>query len=212
MLKSYRHLLAAASLLLLAGCGSSPEEYRLTSQRLAWQGYQAGQVLRFAQRPAGPVRTYRIASVDDRLEKQQQGINYTLIPRRGIVCQQVSVTAQRTDTIAPAKQVLDFALNYYAGDIAFRATAGWDGFEAYDSLPIDSVNKGVAFDSLRYPGIRLVQSITFGGITYGPVLRILPFPPSGTPVKGALRVLFYAKGAGVVAFEETGRGLWYRLP
>lgn len=198
--------------LVLAGCAGPPEEYRLTSQQLAWQPYQAGQVLRFAQRPGGPVRTYRIANVDDQLVKQSQGINFTLLPRSDILCQQVAVTAQRLDTTAQPTTVLDFALNYYAGDITFRPTAGWDGFNAYDSLPIDSVNKGVAFDSLRYTGIRLLQTAAFGGITYGPVLRILIFSSSATPVKGALRVLYYAKGAGVVAFEEVGRGLWYRLP
>lgn len=207
-----KYLLVAASIILLASCSGSPEEYRLTSQQLAWQGYQPGQVLRFAQRPAGAVRTYRIASVEDHMVRQSLGLNATLLPRRAINCQQLTVTAQRTDTTAQPTTVLDFALNYYAGDITFRPTAGWDRFEAYRDLPIDSVNKAVAFDSLRYPGVRLLQTATFGGATYASVLRILTSPPSATPIKGALRVVYFAKGTGVVAFDEIGTGLWYRLP
>jgi hypothetical protein len=198
--------LLAVSCLLLPGCAGSPEEYRLTNQQIAWQGYQAGQVLRFTQRPGGPVRTYRITSVDDRMERQTQGINFTVfLPRRDIDCQHVTVSAQRTDTTGQVTVVLDFELNYYAGSIDFRPTIGWENFEAYKELPLDSINKGVAFDSLRYPGVRLLPTAAFGGVTYTPVLQIAPDISGSTPAKGALQMLYYAKGTGVVAFGSCGR-------
>ncbi|MDJ0365113.1 hypothetical protein QMK33_08105 [Hymenobacter sp. H14-R3] len=198
--------------MLLVGCTNSPEEYRLTSKQLAWQSYQAGQVLRFAQRPAGPVRTYRITGVEDHLERQPTGINFTILPSRKIDCQHVTVTAQRTDTTALETMVLDFRLSYYAGNINFRPAIGWQGVEASREMPIDSVNKGAAFDSLQYPGVQSLKTISLGGTTYAPVLRISPFALPATPANGTLRMLYYAKGAGVVAFEEVGIGLWYRLP
>lgn len=209
---SNKYLLAAAGCLLLASCSKPPEEYRLTSQQLAWQPYQTGQQLRFAQRPAGPVRAYRISNVADYLERQNTGINFTILPSRKIDCQHVEVRAQRTDTTAQNTLVLNYELGYYAGDISLRAAIGWDKVEAYQMIPLDSIIKGVAFDSLQYPGVRRLQTAAFGGTTYGPVLRVLPYLPPGPPARGSLRAIYFAKGAGVVAFEETGAGLWYRLP
>ena len=201
----------------VTACSGTPGmKYPLSADRLAWQPYREGQVLRFANSRTTAIRAYTVTQVADYTVKERLGINWVplLGSRKPREYQNVDVTIQRPDSVGYSFTAVGLNQD---GDpsspngIFFRATVGWDGFSAYDSLPIDSVNKGAAFDSLRYPGIRLVQSATFGGITYGPVLRILPFLPS-TPVKGALRVIIYAKGAGVVAFEETGRGLWYRLP
>ncbi len=202
----------ASCLLFVASCAPSVEEYRLTSQQLAWQGYQLGQELRFAQHTGGPVRTYRITDVEDRMERQYTGLNLTPFASRKIDCQHIIVSAQRMDTTMGKTTVLDFELSYTPVSLGLQAAVGWGNVGASREIPVDSVNKGVAFDSLQYQGARLLKMAVFGGTSYGPVLRFSPFAGFATPANGSLQTLYYAKSLGVVAFVEVGRGLWYRLP
>ena len=65
---------------------------------------------------------------------------------------------------------------------------------------------------MRYAA-RLLPSATFGSTTYASVIRADNRRyPGITPLNRETRRLYYALGKGVVAFEEVGNDLWYRLP
>jgi hypothetical protein len=209
-------LLAAVTGSLLS-CSKSPVEYRLTAQQLAWQGYHVGEELRFGRAQDATVRTYRVTDVRDVMEQQYRSATLGLPggpPETR--CQQLGVAVQRTDTTAPAFPALLLKLYYdeaSGGTADLQADAEWETFY-YASLPLDSVNKGAAFDTLRYPGTELLASFTAGSSTYSQVLHLTNRFPLGTPVNGQrpVREIYYARGKGVVAFQADGSGLWYRLP
>lgn len=89
----------------------------------------------------------------------------------------------------------------------------WEiGFSS--TLPLNQLTNGTAppDTTLFLPVLRL------GGISYGPVVRLtnelsqFPLPTSyGIPRARPARLVYYAKGYGVVGFVEGGT-LWYRLP
>lgn len=90
------------------------------------------------------------------------------------------------------------------------AYVGWDlGFG--NMLPLDEVvGKQVLLDSTQ----QLLPTLRLGGIDYGPVFRlsnVLRNLPNGFPRTRPARLIYYAKGYGVVGFVE-GSILWYRLP
>ena len=59
----------------------------------------------------------------------------------------------------------------------------------------------------------VLASATLGPATYSQVIRVDNRPAPGTaPLGRSTRRLYYARGKGVVAFEEAGNDLWYRLP
>ena len=52
-----------------------------------------------------------------------------------------------------------------------------------------------------------------GPSSYSQVLRLHARQPGGPAAGGrSIRHLYFARGKGVVAYEEAGSGLWYRLP
>lgn len=215
MLDCSRLIGAALLSLTLVACAKEPAvEYRLSAAQLAWQGYRAGQELRFGHARDGRVRTYRVVDVQDRLEKQFMGYGVALpFPRKAApLYQQITVRVQRTDTAA--QQVLTLGLRYdpiYDLAPQLEAEAEWESFY-YARLPIEAVNAGAPIDTLQYAA-RLLPAATLGPATYTQVIRVDNRPYAGAaPLGRQTRRLYYAKGLGVVAFEEAGNDLWYRLP
>ncbi|MCB2407667.1 hypothetical protein [Hymenobacter lucidus] len=206
---------ALLATVLLSGCEKDPEEYRLSAEQLAWQPYHANDVLRFGHAKDGKVRTYRVTEVQDQMEKQNTGINWTPFPSRELIAQQVKVLALRTDSTAQPQTVLNLEL-YYDGSeakVVLLAEVEWETFYPAARLPIDSVNAGVALGTTFTPGIEFLPTITLGPATYSQVIRAQnQYPTATLPGLKLVRQLYYAKNKGVVAFEEDGTGLWYRLP
>ena len=122
--------------------------------------------------------------------------------------------AQRTDTVGQSpRPVLSLELHYDLASVtpALWATAQWETF-CQAELPLNEVNSGTAIDTVRYTA-RLLPSATFGTTTYASVIRAENRRyPGITPLNRETRRLYYALGKGVVAFEEVGNDLWYRLP
>lgn len=208
------------NLLLLSGtltaCSKEPAvEYKLSADQLAWQGYTAGRELRFGHLQSPKVRTYLVTSVTDRMEKAYMGINWLPLPSKEPPrYQHITVMVQRTDTVAFPIVALELLLDYNPNDYSrpeLRAVAEWGTFY-YGSLPLNEVNRGVPIDSTVYAAT-LLPSVTLGPSSYSQVLR-LHGRPLGQPAPGSrfIQRLYYARGKGVVAYEETGSGLWYRLP
>ena len=192
-----------------------PVQYRLSPEQLAWQPYRAGEVLRFGHGKDARVRTYRISEVRDQMDSQYIGINFTPFPsKEPPLYQQIMVLAQRTDSVFSARPILELSLNFdpvNRARPALRAEAEWETFY-YARLPVEEVNAGAPFDTLQYAA-RLLPSATFGPATYAQVIRVDNRPAPGTaPLGSRTRRLYYARGQGVVAFEEAGNDLWYRLP
>ncbi|WP_375418330.1 hypothetical protein [uncultured Hymenobacter sp.] len=192
-------------------------EYRLSQEQLAWQGYRQGEVLRFGRRPNGPVRTYRITAVQDRIDTLYVRAGWLPLPQAEPPrYQHVTVMAQRTDSSAFARQILDMEMwpdrnaNYQP---TLRVQAGWEAFTDA-MLPLAEVNKRTPIDTLKHPGTELLPSATFGPTTYSQVIHAVNRYRSGLPPAGIrpTRHLYYVRGKGVVAFVEDGTGLWYRLP
>ena len=196
----YLSIVAAMVLLCLLGACSDPKEYRLTPEQLAWQGYQAGEVIHFGRARDGQVRTYKVTDIKDELRTQHVGITLGKPPK----FQEISVSVQRIDTIAPVHQVLKFSL--YNAEL--RATAAWD--ELYPFwLPIDSVSRNAPIDTTQYSNTKLLRNIVLGPTMYPEVLHVTR-KSAANPTRQ--NQLYYAKGQGVVAYEEDDTGLWYRLP
>ena len=196
----------------LVSCSKEPAaQYRLSAEQLAWQGYYAGEGLRFSHVQDAKVRTYRVTNIDDRMETQHTGIFIGNRPEY----QQITVTVQRTDSVFRPVPALVLGRNLvYTDEPDLRARAEWETFY-YAPLPLDNVIKGTPIDTLYgyRPGTRLLASATLGPATYSQVIRVDNRPAPGTaPLGRSTRRLYYARGKGVVAFEEAGNDLWYRLP
>jgi hypothetical protein len=215
----YGKLLAGSLGLLLAFSSCSQKtpaaQHRLTGEQLAWKGYQPGEVLRFGHSQDNSVRTYRITAIMEQMVKQAMGPNLTPLPTKlAPECQELTVMAQRTDVPAQAQAVL--VLGLYQDDqsreIAPRALAEWEASGSV-RLPVNEVSQGIPFDPLQYPATELLPTATFGPTTYSQVIHVTT-SYQGTPAPGIrlTRQLYYAKDKGVVAYEEEGTGLWYRLP
>jgi len=198
-----------ATILFAATSCAREEEYRLTEEQLAWQGYRTGQELRFGHAQDGQVRMYQVTDVQDRMESQYTGYTVSFFVAPDIDCQQINVTVQRTDSVFRPQTALKLGLYYDEADDTVKLEAQTDWEAAYSVyLPIDSLSQGASIDTLRYRNIELLASATFGTITYSQVIHVKPYQYGSR----AIQNLYYAKGKGVVAFEEKGSGLWYRLP
>lgn len=202
--------LAATILFTVTSCARK-EEYRLIEEQLAWQGYRIGQELRFGHAQDGQVRTYQVTDVQDRMESQYTGYTVSLFVAPDIDCQQINVTVQRTDSVFRPQTALKLGLHYDEANDTLKLEAQTDWEAAYSVyLPIDSLSQGAPIDTLNYyyRSARLLTSATFGTVTYSQVIHVKPYQHGSR----AIQNLYYAKGKGVVAFEEKGSGLWYRLP
>ena len=201
----------AATILFTATSCAREEEYHLTEEQLAWQGYRIGQELSFGHAQDGQVRTYRVTDVQDHMESQYTGYTVSLFAAPDIDCQQVTITVQRTDSAFRPQTALKLGLYYDESDETVKLEAQTDWEAAYSVyLPIDSVSQGAPIDTLNYyyRSAKLLASATFGPLTYAQVIHVKPYQYGSR----AIRNLYYAKGKGVVAFEENGSGLWFRLP
>ncbi|SDX32278.1 hypothetical protein [Hymenobacter psychrophilus] len=209
------------SLLLCTSCFTSDEPavvYRFTTEQLAWQPYWVGQVVRFGRIQDARVRTYQVTEVKDRLEEQSSPPVFIVVPfggaKKAPLAQHITVRAQRTDSITIPAPILDLGLSYSVdGRLIFSPSQiRWEGFYGAN-LPIDSVSIGRPINSLYYPDAELLPTATFGSVTYRQVFKVQnPYPkftPAGTKT---VMQLYYAREKGLVAFEEEGTGLWYRLP
>lgn len=217
-----------ALLALLTGCAKEPaQEIKLSAEQLAWQPYRTGDVLQFGQANSNKVRTFLIDAIDDQFIEYSIGGNAPVFlgfPKR-IKSQQIEVRVRRTDTIrytptptsTPTRpdSILDTyarsLLSISAGDDNQNGYAylNWDyGFSS--DLPYDDVIAGRPLMN----SMQLLPTLRLGGIDYESVLRIpngLSGNPAGFPRNKPARFVYYAKGFGVVGFEE-GNTLWYRLP
>ncbi|MBG8555301.1 hypothetical protein [Hymenobacter guriensis] len=228
-------LILAGSFLLIFGCSPEPvKEYKLSAEQLAWQPYNAGDVLRFGNARNSSVRTFTITNVQDQLQEYSFGGNAPVYlgPAKKIKSQRLEVYARRTDTLrymlTPAStptQPDSVPYTYATPILAMEANAGegpsyggsssyalvgWDiGFSNW--LPLEQV---ISKQPLSDTTHQLLPSLRLGGIDYGPVLRVSnrqTAPPAEFPRLRPARLLYYAKDYGVVGFVE-GSTLWYRLP
>ncbi|MDO7877178.1 hypothetical protein Q5H93_20700 [Hymenobacter sp. ASUV-10] len=216
------YLLSAIGAILLDSCDVPGPQYRLSAEQLAWQPYRIGEVLRFGHAQDGRVRSYRIASVDSRMDGAR-GVYFSGRPGY----ERITVKTQRLDTTfyyynsAPGQpldsalfQTMALDLYLYApegGTPQLQAQYGWDYSVFSRSLPLDSAIAGATWN---YPTLRILPSVTLGGIDYAQTIwQALDYGNQQSSRRYKLiRQLYYAKGKGVVAFEEDGTGLWYRLP
>ena len=225
---------AGAGLLLglaLVSCSDRPvPEYRFTSEQLAWQPYRVGDVLRFGPARSSKVRTFTVTEVDDRLETHSQGGNAPVYlgPPSKSRTQAIDVRMRRTDTLryvlSPTSTLAKPDTIPYMGT---ETLLGWNVFDEKrlstqvyweigfsGTLPLNQLT-----DSTIPPDTTLfLPTLRLGGISYGPVVRLtnyLPLSPLpinyGRPRARPARLVYYAKGYGVVGFVE-GSTLWYRLP
>ncbi|MGI4759508.1 MAG: hypothetical protein ACRYF0_02290 [Janthinobacterium lividum] len=202
---------------LLASCSKTPGvNYPLSAERLAWQPYREGQVVRYANSRTAAVRTYAVTKVFDRLEKERVGINWVpLLPsREPDEYQNVTVTMQRTDSVGASFTVVDLV---HSGDPSyangfFLARAGWETLGP-GPLPLDELNQGVSFDTTQYRGVKVVPTIKLGSAIYSNVLEIknLYAGASSLGLPTTTRI-YYAKQRGVLAFEDKATGLWSLVP
>lgn len=223
--KSYVCPLWLAVAACVSSCESPGPQYRFSDEQRAWQPYRLGEELRFGHAQDGRVRSYRITAVDSRM-KESRYVGPHIGGERPSY-EEVTVMAERTDTTfyyyrgAPG-QALDSALfqttalvmSLYMPEGSaprLQARCGWD-YGAYgQSLPLDSAIAGAV---LNYPTLKILPSVTLGGITYGPTIwqTLNHGSQQSTRRYKLIRQLYYARDKGVVAFEEDGSGLWYRLP
>lgn len=219
-----RLFIGCAGLVTLVSCSKDPVQYRFSDEQRAWQPYHTGDILRFGHAQDNRVRSYRITNVDDRME-EYGGFRISFSNDRPEY-EHITVKSERTDTTfysissAPGQPrdsvvfqptALDMLL--YApegGTPTLQARCSWDySFES--SLPLDSAIAGV---NLNYPNLRILPSVTLGGVTYSQTIWMKPSygNQQSTRRYKIIRQLYYTRGKGVVAFEEDGTGLWYRLP
>ncbi|MCR5889078.1 hypothetical protein LRS06_15135 [Hymenobacter sp. J193] len=210
------------------------KEYKLSAEQLAWQPYKAGDILRFGNARNSSIRTFTITNVDDQLHQYSLGGDAPVYlgPAKKVKYQTLDVYALRTDTLryvhnpATSPTELDSLPYSYATTIlSMKANADegpsygegstytlvrWDiGFS--NVLPLEQVGSGQQLSDTTH---QLLPSLRLGGIDYGPVLRISnsqTSPPVEFPRLRPARLVYYAKGYGVVGFVEGGT-LWYRLP
>ena len=202
---------------LLAGCGKSPgPQYRFSAAQLAWQAYHPGDVLRFGHDQDSRVRTYRVTKVTDEMENRP-GF-YLSFDSEPPKYQHISVEMKRTDTTVTYFRALDMDVPPETGAPArpdstwCQASAEWEN--SWMQLPIDAVERGRRIDTLVYGPNELLPTATFGPSTYTGVIHSTVRHPYGSPTGTPRRPshFYYARNKGVVAFEEDGTGLWYRLP
>ena len=224
-MKSYAYggLLAVAG--WLSSCESPGPQYRFSDEQRTWQPYHMGDVLRFGHAQDSRVRTYRIVHVDNHMQEARDfGIS---LGKGRPDYEEVIVRAERTDTTLyyyrgatgqPLDSILfqtvalDMSLYSPTGGMPMlRANCGWD-YSAYSrSLPLDSAIAGAQLD---YPTLKILPQVTLGGIHYGQTIwQTLDYgSQQSTRRYKLIRQLYYAREKGIVAFEEDGTGLWYRLP
>lgn len=140
--------------------------------------------------------------------------------------QHIIAAAQRTDTLRYVQTdgstpthpdsvllgstgLLDWGADAGTGDI--YAAVGWDG-EFYHVLPLRELYQGRAtVDTTQH----LLPTVRVGGVAYDSVFRLTQSAAiingGSVPRNKPARLLYYAKGYGVVGFVE-GNTLWYRLP
>jgi hypothetical protein len=220
---TYWGLLAIAG--WLSSCESPGPQYRFSDEQRAWQPYHPGDVLRFGHAQDSRVRTYRIIDVDDHMEEARNvGIS---LGKGHPMYEEVTVRAERMDTTlyyycGASGQPLDSMLfqtialnmtlyNPTGGMPLLQASCGWD-YSAYSrSLPLDSAIAGAQLDYLT---LKILPKVTLGGIDYGQTIwQALDYgSQQSTRRYKLIRQLYYTREKGVVAFEEDGTGLWYRLP
>ena len=216
-MKKHCLFLAVGAGLFLASCSKTPGvTYPLSADRLAWQPYRQGQVVRYANSRTATIRTYAVTQVFDRLEKERVGINWVpLLPgREPDEYQNVTVTMQRTDSAGVSFPVMDLVYssdpNYATG--LFFAAVGWETL-GRAQLPLDELNQGVPFDTTQYRGVKVVPAIRLGAATYSNVLEIKNlYTGAGSPGLPTITRFYFARQQGVLAFEDKATGLWYRLP
>lgn len=205
---------AFALVLLLSGCAKEPaQEYKLSAEQLAWQPYRTGDVLRFGHDKSSKVRTYRIIEVQDRMEKQYVGGAILPFPRKQApLCQEILVRVQRTDSIGGPQLALIMQLSYESGyGLQLRTDVYWEPMTTGE-LPIDSINARQSIPT-GYPSLALLPSLQLGPAAYTQVIDSRNPYPNPNPVGfKPINRLYYARGKGVVGFEENGSDLWYRLP
>ncbi|GAA4508601.1 hypothetical protein GCM10023172_40980 [Hymenobacter ginsengisoli] len=220
---------SAAYSLVFTSCDKSNMPgpvYQLTAEEKAWQGYQQGQQLRFSRAGSSQVRTYLIVEVDDRLEEQYQSVWITPVQGKLPRYQHITVKGYRTDSVIytpvgfanprdSARAVDTFLdLQKYMpradpSTTILLSEVGWDHwFIGNPQLQAVTTNQPLSVSG----NVELLPSITLGGISYGPTLRIkrayVVYP---APRQRIISQIWYAKGVGVVGYEELGTGLWYRL-
>lgn len=218
------YLLSSLSLLAscqLTGSGAAPAPtYQLTAAELAWQGYKSGQELRFGRAGSARVRTYQVLQVKDDLQTQWRPSGWLPVPQSEPLYQHVTVTGWRTDSLLYRKSVSsndsalvkDVWLDLYKyetrdGEIQTRADIAWSyWFTSY--LPVETLATSQFTASAT---MDLLPSIQLGASTYSQVVRITHLAAAIAPARTIWR-LYYARELGVVAYEEVGTGLWYRLP
>lgn len=201
---------------MAVGAGACTKEpaahYRFSPAQLAWQPYQQGQVLRFGNGRTSAVRTYKVNMVTD--EEYQYN---TFLSKNRPYFQALEAHAGRTDStsngaLSVASLVFDqdatFPGQLSAKPAPVVARVSWPGY--YTAvLPVDELNSRNQPDSLAFQSLKLVLGLALGPTTYAQAVRIrIPMQRAGTPVA----TLYYARGSGVVGFQEYGGGLWYRLP
>lgn len=208
------YLLLVSSLLAggLAACSAEPSlQYHLTPEQLAWQGYQAGQVLRFGNRRTAAVRTYQVVQVNDELiDGGKSGSLLPWAPKAAYRFQSICALLQRTDTASQQFTAVQLSPNLIGVGDPSRASClvNWPGLPIEAVLPVDELNQGVPLDTLQY-GAVVLPAATFGPATYAQVVQLTRRHYQGS---GPGMTIYYAKGQGVVAFAEQKTGLWYRLP
>jgi len=224
-------ILGVGLLLGLTSCGDKPvPEYRFTTEQLAWQPYRLGDVLRFGQARSSKVRTFTVTEVNDRLETYSQGGNAPVYlgPPSKSRLQAIDVRVRRTDTLryvltSTSTLAKPDTIPYTGTDSVLSwnvidknsvvAYVDWDiGFGSV--LPLNWLTDGTTPSDTTY----FLPTLWLGGISYGPVVRLtnelsqFPLPIDyGRPRARPARLVYYAKGYGVVGFVEGGT-LWYRLP
>ncbi|AIZ64421.1 hypothetical protein PK28_13375 [Hymenobacter sp. DG25B] len=220
-------LFLCGALLLGAGCGPNPPvEYKLSAEQIAWQPYKTGDQLRFGQAHTSKVRTFTITEVKVQFHEYSVGGNAMVYlgPPKKIKAQELDVYARRTDTLryvrtptsTPAQpdSVPDLSsstlISMGANEYRSITYLNWDiGFGS--SLPLDQkLPENQLADTTR----QLLPNLRLSDIDYGPVWRIyneLSFLPTVHPRARPARLVYFAKGYGVVGFVE-GNTLWYRLP
>ena len=197
----------------LGACSQAPApQYLLTASQLAWQPYQAGQVLRFGNDRRPTVRRYTVLQATDELVKSYSAGGLFSSRQQLYAAEVKEAQVQRTDTAAGffSACLLSPDVNEPAPNPASASCyVNWEDFPIQAPLPVDEVDKGIAFDTAYYSATRLLPVVTLGGSTYRQVLQVKRYHYQGS---GPSMVLYYAKSQGVVAFEEAKTGLWYRLP
>lgn len=197
----------------LSGCqqNASGPEYRISAAQAQWRGYQVGEQLRFGHAKDGKVRTYRITELKDYMDTQWQQSGWLPVPKgEPPTYQHLEARAERTDSAAGEFMAFEaFMYTPRGGDtLELRAECHWERSQTF-YLPLDAANQG----SVSSANVTLLPNVTLGSISYGPTLRLSAAAASvSRPDYKVIRQVYLAKGKGVVAFEEDGTGLWYRLP